>query len=113
MRDREERRLRAEGRKATGGAPVKLQLRGASSPNHLDVTPEDLLGVTGSERLHRRFLCGEATGKMDRGRASALAVGDFTVGENTAEKSITVPFDCRGDARDIGRIETKANDCGH
>ena len=113
MCDCEERRLRAEGGKATAGATMKLELRGSSSPNNLDITPEDLLGVTGSERLHGRFLCGEATGKMDRGRASALAVGDFAVGENTTEKPITVSFDCRGDARDIGRIETKANDCGH
>ena len=113
MSDCEERSCRAEGRKATGGATVKLQLRGASSPNNLDIAPKDLLGVTGSERLHRRFLCGEATGKMDRGRTSALAVGDFTVGENTAEKSIAVPFDCRSDARNIRRIETKANDAGH
>lgn len=113
MCDREKRRFRAEGGKATAGATVKLQLRGTSSPNHLDITPEDLLGVTGSERLHGRFLCREATGKMDRGRAPALAVGDFTVGENTTEKPITVSFDCRSDARNISRIETKANDCGH
>jgi hypothetical protein len=113
MRDREERRLRAERRKATGGATVKLQLRGTPSANYLDVTPQDLLSVTCSERLHCRFLCGEPTGKMDRGRASALAVGDFTVGENTAEKSITVPFYCRGDARNVSRIETKANNAGH
>ena len=113
MSNREEGTFRAEGRKATSGATMKLQLRGASPADNLDIAPEDLLGVTGSERLHRRFLCGEATGKMDRGRASALTVSNFTVSEHTAEKAITVPFDCRSDARDIGRIETKANDCGH
>ena len=113
MGDREERRLGAKHREATGGAAVKLQLRRPSAPHHLDIAPEDLLGVTGAERLHRRFLCGETPGKMDRGRTTALAVGNFPVGENAAEKPIAVPFDCCRDARDVGRIETKANDGGH
>ena len=113
MCDREERRFRAERRKATGGAAVKLQLRGASPPHNLDVTPEHLLSVTGSERFHRRFLCGEAPGKMDRWRASTLAVGDFPVGEDPVEKSIAISSDCRCDPRDVSRIETKANDGRH
>ena len=113
MCDREKRRLRAEGRKTTGGTAVKLQLRRASSPHNLDITPEHLLGVASAECFHRRFLCGEATGKMDRWSAPALTVANFTVGENAADKPLAVPFDGGGDARDIGRVEAKANDGRH
>ena len=113
MGDGEERRFRAESREATGGAAVKLQLRRPSSAHNLDVTPKYLLSVTGSERFHRRFLCGEAPGKMDRWGASTLAVRDLPVGEDAMEEALAVSFDCRCDSRDISRIETKANDGRH
>ena len=113
MSNREERRLRAKCRKATGSAAVKLQLRRSSPPHNLDITPEHLLSVAGPQCLHRRFLCGESPGKMDRWNAPPLTIGDFTVGEDAAEEPLAVPFDSRSNPRDIGRIETKANDGRH
>lgn len=92
---------------------MKLQLRGTSAAHHFNIAPEHLLGMTRSERLHRRFLGGEAAGKVDRRIPAALAVRDFPVGEDAAQKSLAVPFDCRSDARDIGSIEAKANDGRH
>ena len=113
MRNREERRFRANCCKAPGGAPVKQQLRRASTPNYLDIAPQHLLSVTGAERFHRRFLCGKSPGKMDRGNSAALTVGNLTVGEDAVEEAIAVPVDGRCDPRDIGSIETKANDGRH
>ena len=95
------------------GAAVKLQLRRSAAPYHFDVAPEHLLSVTGAERFHRRFLCREAPGKMDRRVPPALAIGDFAVGEDAAEETVSVTFDCCRDARDIGGIEAKANDVRH
>jgi hypothetical protein len=69
--------------------------------------------MTRSKRLHRRLFGGEAAGKVDRRIPPALAVRDLPVGENAAEESLAVSFDCRGDARYIGSIEAKANDGRH
>jgi len=71
------------------------------------------LGVTGAERLHCGLFCRETPGKMDRRTAPALAIGDFAVGEDAAQETVPVSFDCRGDARDICGIEAKANDGRH
>src|SRR5262245_45564239 len=105
----EKRRARANGRKPSSGATVKLQLRRPAAAHDFDVAPQDLLSVTGSERLHRRFLCREAAGKMDGRISPTLAVRDLAVGEDAADKPLSVTFDCRRDARDICRIEAKAN----
>ena len=66
-----------------------------------------------AERLHRRLFGREAAGKVDRGSPPALAVRDFPVGEDAAQESLAVTFDCGGDARYIGSIEAKANDGRH
>jgi len=92
---------------------MKLQLRRTSAPHDFNVAPEHLLGMTRSERFHRRLFGSEAAGKMDRRIAPALAVRDLPVGEDAAQESLAVSFDCRGDARDIGSIEAKANDGRH
>src|SRR4029078_492801 len=109
----EQRRSRANRRNASAIAAVKLQLRRSAAPYDLDVAPEHLLRVTGAERFHRRFLCREAPGKMDRRVPPALAVGDLAVGEDAADETLSVTFDCCRDARDIRRIEAKANDVRH
>lgn len=92
---------------------MKLQLRGTSAAHHFNIAPEYLLGMTRSERLHRCLLGSEAAGKMDRRIASALAVRDLPLGEDALQEPLAVSFDCRGDARDIGSIEAKANDGRH
>lgn len=92
---------------------MKLQLRWASAAHDFDVTPEHLLGMPRSKRLHRRLFGSEASGKVDRRISPALAVRNLPVGENAAQESLAVTFDCRGDARYIGSIEAKANDGRH
>jgi len=113
VRNREERRAGPDRGEATAGTTMKLQLRRTSAPHDFNVAPEHLLGMTRSERFHRRLFGGEAAGKMDRRIAPALAVRDLPVGEDAAQESLAVSFDCRGDARDIGSIEAKANDGRH
>ena len=113
MRNREQRSARAKCGKATAGTAVKLQLRRSPAPDDLHVAPEHLLGMAGAERLHRGFFCREAAGKMNGRSASPLAIGDFAVGEDAVQKTVPVPFDCRGDARDICGIEAKTNDVRH
>src|SRR5262245_36859292 len=113
MSNGEERRACADCGKATAGATVKLQLRWSSASYHLNVDPKHLLSMTGSERLHRRFLRREPAGKMDGRESAALTIGDFAVGENSTEKTVTKTFDCRFDAGDVRGIEAKANDVRH
>src|SRR5262245_25579986 len=110
MCDGEERGARTDYRKASSGAAVKLQLRRSAAPHDLDVAPEHLLSMPGSKRFHRRFLCREAPGKMDGWVPPALAVGDLALGEDSADETLSVTFDCCRDAGDICRIEAKAND---
>ena len=113
MRDREQRGSRAERREAPAGAAMKQQLRRSSAADDLDIAPQHLLGVTGAERFHRGFLCGEAAGKMDRRMPPALAIRNLAFGENAVEEPLAVPFDGRGDARYVGGVEAKADDVRH
>ena len=113
MCNREERGSCAEYRKATAGAAMKQQLRRSSPSHDFNIAPEDLLGVARAERFHGGFLCREAPGKMDRRIPAPLAIRNLTVGENAVEEPLSVPFDCRRDARYIGSIEAKANDVRH
>ena len=92
---------------------MKLQLRRTAAAHDLNITPEHLLGMSGSERFHRRLFGSEAPGKVDRRIPSALAVRDLAVGEDAMQETLSVSLDCRGDARYIGSIEAKANDGRH
>ena len=113
MRNREERRAGSDRREATAGATMKLELRRTSAADDFHVAPEHLLSMTGSECFHRRLFGSEAAGKVDRRIPPALAIRDLPVGEDAAQESLAVSFDCRGDAGDIGSIEAKANDGRH
>ncbi len=62
--------------------------------------------MAGAERLHRRFLRGEARGKRRGKVAFAAAVGDFSLGEYTANEAVTVAADRRLDAIDLRSIES-------
>jgi len=113
VRNREERRAGPDRRKATAGAAVKLQLRRTSSAHNFNIAPQHLLRMTRAERFHRCLFGSEAAGKMDRGIPPPLTIRDLPVGEDAAQESLSVSFDCRGDARYIGSIEAKANDGRH
>jgi len=113
MCDGEQGGTRAECRKATARAAVKLQLRRSSPSYHFDIAPEHLLGMTRAERFHGGFLCREAPGKMDRRIPTPLAIRNLTFGEDTVEEPLSVSFDCRCDARYIGGVEAEANDGRH
>ena len=96
-----------------GRAAVKMQLRRAAFAYHLDVPPQDLLGMSGAERLHRRFLCGEAPGKMDFRVTSPLAVGDLTLCKHALQETIAEALDGVRDPRDVGRVDAKPENVGH
>ena len=91
--DGQERRAAADGREAPPGAAVKLQLRRTAVADDLDVAPQHATRVAGAERLHRRFLGGEASGKMDGRLAPPLAVRDFAVGEDPMQEPVAVALD--------------------
>ncbi len=113
MRDRDERRVAADGREPAAGAAMQVKLRRAAAAHDLDVAPEDALRVAGAERLHRRFLGGEAAGKVDFGLAAPLAVRHFGLGEDTMDETITVTFDGCGDAWNVGRVDSQSDDIRH
>lgn len=50
---------------------------------------------------------------MNRRVPSSHAVGDFTLREDPLDETFTVAFDGRGNARDVGRVDTQPNDCRH
>jgi YfiH family protein len=92
---------------------VECQARRAAAAENLDAAPEDILCVTRAQGFHRRFLRGEASGKMNRGLSAPHAVGDFSLGEDPMDEPIAVTRDRRGDPRDIGGVDTKADNVGH
>ena len=110
MRDRQLRRVTADGLKPAPRAAVQLQLRRPPPADHFDVPPEDASRMTGTERLHRRFLGGKTSGKVDGRVAAAHAVRHLRLGENAVCKSLAVPLDRGGYARDICCVETDSND---
>ncbi len=92
-----------------GGAAMKPQLRRTAGSNHLDITPEDSLSMTGPEGFHRRFFCGEPAGKMRCRISPSRGVSDLSLGKDTAEKPIA-EFRNRGfDAVDFGGIHADAD----
>jgi len=66
--------------------------------------------MTGTERLHRRFLGGKTSGEVDGRVAAAHAVRHLGLGENAVCKSLAVPLDRGGYARDVCCVETDSND---
>ena len=113
MRDRQQRALRAERRKPPGRAAVELELRRTAAAHDLDVPPQHLLRVSRAERLHAGFLGREPSGKVDRGHAAAIAIGNFPVGEDAAQKPLAVALDRGGDAIDFRGVKTEPDDVRH
>lgn len=94
---------------------MKPQLRRPSRGAHdLDIAPEHALRMPGAERFHRRFFGGKPASEMGRRIAAARGVGDFPVGEDAAQESITVSRNRGFDAIDFGRIHTDTDNIdGH
>ena len=104
--DGQEGRRGADRAKATGGATVQLKLRGAAVADHLDVAPQHTLGMARAERLHRRFLGGEATGEVGHRIPATRTIGDLPFGEYALEKSLAVLIERARDAREVGHVNT-------
>ena len=99
--------------KAAGGAAVQPKLRGAAGlADHFDIAPEHTLGVSCPQRFHRRLFGGKTTGKVDRWVVTAHAVLDLGVRKYPMREAVAVAFKRGSNARDVRRVESKAND-GH
>ena len=113
MCDGEERRRSAQRAESSCGATMKPKLRRPAVPDHLDAAPQDLRRMTGSEGFQRRFLGCETTGKMNRRLASPRTVGDLRLREDAIYEAVAESRNGRRDARNIGRVESQANDGRH
>ena len=110
MRDCQLRRVAADGFKPPRRAAMQLQLRGSAAPDHFNIPPEDASRMAGTERLHRCFLGGKASGKVDGGVAAAHTVSDLGLGENAVCKPLAVALDRGGNARDVCRVKPDSDD---
>jgi hypothetical protein len=66
--------------------------------------------MTGTERLHRSFFGGKASGEVDGRVAAAHTVRHLCLGENAVCKSLAVSLNRGGYARDICCVETDSDD---
>jgi hypothetical protein len=89
---------------------VQLQARGSAHPYHFDVLPKDAQRLTGSERFHCRFFHRESAGQVRNWVSSLCTIGNLTVCENPVQKALAVAFEEVGDAPEIRRIQTNADD---
>ena len=105
----QERRPAADRAESHCRAPVQPELRRTADAHDLDVAPQHALRVARAERLHPRFLCRKASGKMDGRHPAAHAVRDLLRGENAIEKPIAVAFDDVAHAVDVGGVEPEAD----
>ena len=92
---RNECRRDHQARGPLGGGAMEAQRGGPSVADDLDVVPQSL-GVTGAERLHRRFLGGEPAGQVRGGVAVPGTIGNLAVGEDPPQEAVAVARDrCR------------------
>lgn len=112
MREREERRTGPDRVEAPPRTAVEFELRRAVRTHDFDVAPPHLLSVSGAERLYRRFLRGEGSGKMNSRLATALAVHDLPLRDGTLDETFAVAFNRADDAGDVRGIDAEADDGG-
>lgn len=105
--------MAADRGKSMAGATVQLELRRSAAADDLDVAPEHTLRMTGAERFHRRLFRREPSGEMDGGLPSPHAVRDLPVGKEPLSEPLAIPFDRGGDSRDVGSVDSKADDIWH
>jgi polyphenol oxidase len=113
MGDGQQRRTPAHRLESSGCAAVEHEAWRSAVPHDFDVPPQDFLGVTGAKRLHRRLLCREPAGEVDRRPMPAHAVRDFPVSEDARDEAVTPPFHDGLDAIDVCRVKSEADDIGH
>lgn len=113
MGDGQERPPRSHRVKATSRAAVEFEPRRSAAADDFDAPPQDILCMSGPERLHRRFLRCEASGKMNGRFTTPHAVRDFTLCEDALNETLSVPFDGRHDSRNVGGVDAETDDGGH
>jgi hypothetical protein len=92
---------------------MELQLRRTAASNDFDRPPEHLRRVASAQRLHGRFLGGEAPGEVNRRVPATKTVGDLAFGEDALDEALAVSLDRVLDARDVGGVDAETNDGGH
>lgn len=65
------------------------------------------------EGLHRGFLGGKSTGKVDGRQVPPRAVRDLLLREDALEEAVAEAFDGVGDPIDVGDVESQTDDGGH
>ena len=113
MREREERRTGPHRVEALPRTAVEFELRRAVSTHDFDVAPPHLLRVSGAERRDRRFLRGEASGKMNSRLATALALRDLPRREDPLDETFALAPTHADDAGDVRGIDAEADDGGY
>ena len=92
---------------------MKFESRWSTPTNNLDAAPQNILRVTGAERFHCSFLRGESSSKMNLWVSASHAVRDLAFGKDSLNETVAIPGDGRRDARDIRRVDAKADDRRH
>lgn len=110
MRDGQLRGVAADCLEPSRGAAMQLQLRWSAAPYHLDVAPQYALRVAGAERLHCCLFCCKASSEVNGRVAAAHAVGHLGLGKNSVGKTLAIPLDRGGNARDVRRVEPDSDD---
>ena len=110
MRDGEQRSHRAQRFEAAKRPARQPQLRRTSPAEYLDVPPQDPARVARAERLHRGFLRREPPRQARDRIALARTIGNLLVGEDAPEKAFTMTREDLANARDVGGVETEADD---
>jgi len=91
---------------------VEFELRRAVSTPNFDVASPHRLRVPGAERLHCRFLRGEASGKMNSRLAATRAVRNLPIREDPLDEAFAVAFNRADDAGKVRGIDAEADDGG-
>lgn len=102
---------RAEGRGALGRTAVEDEARrGSVRLRDLDVAPRDTFAPAGTESLHRGFLRGETTGKMDSRPGMRATVCRLPVREHTVDEALALAVDDLLDAGDVDDVDSNGED---
>ena len=87
-------------------AAVQLKLRRPAAADDLDIAPQDPLGASRSERLHRCFFDRKAAGQVRHGSAAPRTISNFPLGEDALKEALTVALEHVRHARDVCCVET-------
>src|SRR5262249_8682417 len=113
VRDSQKRRWAVDRAQSLGRPAVELQLRGAGSAHHFEMTPQHAIRMSGTQRFHSGFFRSEAGSEIDCRHAVTPAIRDLIVGEDAAHKTLAVAVDRGGDTLDVGRVDSNPDDVRH